>query len=460
MRTLAAIFLGSLLAQTAVAQSWVAPPACPGGACPLVDSPLSQPVAPPNFAGSNLAVDSRAIVRIVNAGGAARTLGSGTLVEANDDEGLILTCAHLFRESVGTVSVVFPGRESLAARLAKIDASADLAALIVRAPQVSPIAIAQESPSRGDLLVSCGYGSDGRLWCNRGQALGYVTAEGGQRLETLELSGAARFGDSGGPVLDRNHQLVAVLFGTNGRVVDATVCGRIHRFLADLLLRMRTRRANRLAPPKHPLPGPAETSPPLAELPPRDPAPPVVTAPPPIVPTLPNDSKPTDTPADPPSPAGSLKPPVVELPSAANPLGRAADSLAEAAQPWISARLAALLISIGVPTGLSGVVAGAAVWLVMRRGKKRLQAQLSRLQSRASSAAADGSVATAQPTEPATIERHHNRYVAYEVTALDKAWAAAHAQVGEKYPGAVPYLKIAESVKDQLLAGNHDSQPS
>ena len=37
---------------------------------------------------------------------------------------------------------------------------------------------------------------------------------------------------------------------------------------------------------------------------------------------------------------------------------------------------------------------------------------------------------------------------------LDKAWAAAHARVGEKYPGAVPYLKIVEGVKDQLLSGN------
>jgi len=456
MRTLAALFLVLVLAQAAPAQSWVAPPSCPGGACPLVDSPSGQSVARPSFPASDLSVDSRAIVRIVNAGGAARTLGSGTLVEVNDDEGMVLTCAHLFRESVGTVSVVFPGREPLPARLAKIDAGADLAALVVRAPRVTPITIAQYSPERGDLLVSCGYGSDGQLWCNRGQALGYVTAEGGQRFETLELSGAARFGDSGGPVLNRDHQLVAVLFGTNGRVVDATVCGRIHRFLADLLLRMRARRANRLAPPKQPLPGPVETSPPLAELPPRAAVPPTS---PPVITTPPGDAKPLDAPS-PASPAESSKPPVVQLPPRLEPIGRAADSLAEAAEPWISARLAALLISIGVPTGLSGVAAGAAVWLVMRRGRKRLQSRLSRLENRASAAPTDAVHATAQAAERQTIERHHNRYVAYEVTALDKAWAAAHAQVGEKYPGAVPYLKIAESVKDQLLAGNHDSQPS
>jgi hypothetical protein len=449
MRTLASIFLELwLLAHAALAQSWIATPACPGGACPLPSSPPSQSIAAPNVAANSLAVDSRAIVRIVNATGTARTLGSGALVEADDDEGLILTCAHLFRESVGTLSIVFPGREPLVGRLAKLDTGADLAALIVRAPRVEPISIAEDAPRRGDALVSCGYGSDGRLWCNRGQALGYVTAEGGQRLETLELSGAARFGDSGGPVLDRNHQLVAVLFGTNGHVVDATVCGRIHRFLADLVLRIRARRTNRLVMPKPPLQQPLQ-SPPLVDLTP-------------IAPAKPNVEVPPSEPASPPDAAGDRaprKPPAVELPGNLEPIGRAADSLANAAEPWISARLAAWLISIGVPGGVAGVAAGAAVWLVMRRGKKRLQSRLSRLQDRLGGAPTGGPAA-AQTIEPQMIERHHNRYVAYEVTALDKAWAAAHAQVGERYPGAVPYLKIAESVKEQLLAGNSDSQPS
>ncbi len=278
--------------------------------------------------------------------------------------------------------------------------------------------------------------------------MGYVTAEGGQRFETLELSGAARFGDSGGPVLDRNHRLVAVLFGTNGRVVDATVCGRIHRFLAELVLRIRTRRANRLAPPKPPQERPLE-NPPLVDLTPVAPKESVVEPPP----SAPANAPDTAVDRAPP------KPPVVELPENLEPIGRAADSLANAAEPWISARLAAWLISIGVPGGVAGVAAGAAVWLVMRRGKKRLESRLSRLQDRLGGAPADESVAP-QTIEPQMIERHHNRYVAYEVTALDKAWAAAHAQVGEKYPGAVPYLKIAESVKEQLLAGNSDSQPS
>ena len=44
------------------------------------------------------------------------------------------------------------------------------------------------------------------------------------------MTGSARQGDSGGPVFDRHRQLVAVLFGTNGQVVDGTFCGRVRRF--------------------------------------------------------------------------------------------------------------------------------------------------------------------------------------------------------------------------------------
>jgi hypothetical protein len=92
-----------------------------------------------------------------------------------------------------------------------------------------------------------------------------------------------------------------------------------------------------------------------------------------------------------------------------------------------------------------------------------LQAQLARLKARlgtasgSSSSSADGGGSAELPSDPAVIERHHNQYVPYEVSTLDRAWASAHARIGEKYPGAVPYLKMAEGVKDQLLSGNPEA---
>ena len=107
-----------------------------------------------------------------------------------------------------------------------------------------------------------------------------------------------------------------------------------------------------------------------------------------------------------------------------------------------------------MPGGVAGAAGGAIVWLVMRRGKKRLEAELTRLRARRG-AGGDASEASGAAE---VVERHHNRYVPYEVSRVDKAWATAHARVGEKYPGAVPYLKIVEGVKDQLLSGVEEPQ--
>ena len=392
---------------------------CPGGQCLRAGATLAPGESP---------VDARPIARIVNTQGAGRTMGTGTLVDVFASQGLVLTCGHLFRDGVGTVVVTFPNGKSHAAVLLKVDAAADLAALAISKPDVGPVELAGEFPQRGDELVSCGYGSDGRLWCNRGQALGYVTTLGGHGRETLELSGAARLGDSGGPVLDRQGRMVAVLFGTNGRVVDATFCGRIRRFLEGLSPRFHNPQPQMPPGPSVGPPQPIEPSEPLVDVPPP-PAAPIVRRRPPSAP----------------------RPPLVELPKGLEPIGGAADALGTAAEPWLAAKAAAVLISFGVPGGIAGVAGGAIVWLVMRRAKKKLRAELDRLKIRM------GEPTSENPeSSTAVVERHHNRFVPYELSLLDKAWSAAHARVGERYPGAVPYLKIVEGVKDQLLSGNDE----
>ena len=153
----------------------------------------------------------------------------------------------------------------------------------------------------------------------------------------------------------------------------------------------------------------------------------------------------------------------------------AVDAIEKAAEPWISAKLSALLVSFGVPSGVAGVAAGAVVWFLMRRGKARLESELERLKGTSATTSAPTapmpaptltSTSTPAPTggasspDPAVVERHFNQYVPYEASAIDKAWAAAHAHIGEKYPGAVPYLKMIEGVKDQLLSGSNDSSHS
>jgi hypothetical protein len=89
------------------------------------------------------------------------------------------------------------------------------------------------------VLRSCGYGPDGRYRCNQGEALGYTRPAVNATYETLELRGAAREGDSGGPVFNSRGELAAVLWGTDGRTVGSTYCGRVRKFLAAIFARFR-----------------------------------------------------------------------------------------------------------------------------------------------------------------------------------------------------------------------------
>lgn len=154
---------------------------CVGGLCPV--APAVHP----------------AVARVVNQKQDGRYLGSGTLVEKDDTRGIVLTCAHLFRDGAGLVTVAFADGRLFVANVLAMDRQWDLAALEIAPPAAPPVEIAAEAPQPGQWLQSCGYGADGRYRCNQGQARGYVQTVGTSGPETLELSGTARQGDSGGP---------------------------------------------------------------------------------------------------------------------------------------------------------------------------------------------------------------------------------------------------------------------
>jgi hypothetical protein len=176
-----------------------------------------------------------AVCRIDNRMERFGNLGTGTLIDSRDGKGLVLTCAHLFREGTGNITVKFADGSVHQARLLDRDPTWDLAALEIDAPVAQPVPIADGYPRQGDAVKSCGYGPNGQYACNSGQVLGYTTAQGTSSFEWFDLTGAARQGDSGGPVFDRQGRLCGVLWGTDGRTIGATYCGRIRKFLQSIL---------------------------------------------------------------------------------------------------------------------------------------------------------------------------------------------------------------------------------
>src|SRR6185295_27580 len=75
---------------------------CPGGVCP----PRYSPGGSTDANGSEIPMP--AVVRIMNATSSARAIGSGTLVDKKSEHGLVVSCAHLFDQGVGHVTVFFP----------------------------------------------------------------------------------------------------------------------------------------------------------------------------------------------------------------------------------------------------------------------------------------------------------------------------------------------------------------
>ena len=167
-------------------------------------------------------------------GGGASSLGSGTLIAKNTVAATVVTVWHLFRDSPqGGVSVSFIGGQSFPAHLLGHDANLDLALLeILGVPSAAAIPIAETPAAQGSRVFSMGYGQQGQFQAQSGITQGYFSfANSNGRGNILQISGAARSGDSGGPMLNDQYEIVGVLFGTDGRVVDGAHCGEVMQFI-------------------------------------------------------------------------------------------------------------------------------------------------------------------------------------------------------------------------------------
>lgn len=158
------------------------------------------------------------------------SLGSGTLVDKNDEHGLVITNWHVVRDARGPVEVVFPGGFRSTARIVRMDRDWDLAALLISKPPVEPVPLSTAPPKPGDALSIAGYGS-GKYKLQSGRCTQYLSPGGNKPYEMIEMSAAARQGDSGGPIFNSRGELTGVLFGAGDGKTSGSYGGRVDQFL-------------------------------------------------------------------------------------------------------------------------------------------------------------------------------------------------------------------------------------
>ncbi|MEO1497771.1 MAG: serine protease [Planctomycetota bacterium] len=174
-----------------------------------------------------------AVCRIAVAEAGGQAFGSGTLIDARDDYGLVVTNWHVVRDATGPITVIFPDGFRSKARTVKLDETWDLAALVIWRPKTEPVALAARPPRPGEALTICGWGQ-GDYREAGGRCTDYYAPEMGKPMELVELSVQARQGDSGGPILNDRGELAGVLFGAGQGVTLGSYGGRVRGFLATL----------------------------------------------------------------------------------------------------------------------------------------------------------------------------------------------------------------------------------
>lgn len=258
---------------------------CPDGSCRVPATWCAPPAAAPASAGALQPIPRAAerlrlaaLVRVINTRAAAQSVGSGAIVDCEVERfdawsdhaeyaPVVVTCFHLFAEGLGRVTVEFHDGRRVPAQMIDWDRSNDLAFLRCEVPDgITPLRLRRWEAALGERIESFGTGPSGQV-----RIVNAPVLEVGPSV--LVCAGAMRPGDSGGPVLALDDQLVGVIRATadDGSARWQAVCCRpIHDGLARIRQRIAARRRAREAAAEAARPraaAPATPRPPLRQPP-------------------------------------------------------------------------------------------------------------------------------------------------------------------------------------------------
>lgn len=205
----------------------VTPPATVRGQSPR-DFRGAEPNPVDARASAERALRSTVRLRVEDANGIS--LGTGTIIDVHDDEALIVTCGHLFRELRRGgriwVELFVPGAgQPLPGQLLEFDLERDIALLSIRPPlavQAARVAPAAYRPVAQQEVFSIG--------CDRGanpsiRASRVTTIDRYRGGPNIEVAGAPVVGRSGGGLFSADGLLIGVCNGADPKDDEGIYAG-------------------------------------------------------------------------------------------------------------------------------------------------------------------------------------------------------------------------------------------
>lgn len=158
--------------------------------------------------------------------------GSGTLIARDERHGWVITNWHVVRDAIGPVQVIFPDGFHASGQVLKTDETWDLALVLIPRPPANPLPLATQVPRIHEPVTISGYGQ-GTFRTVSGRCTNYAAPDQHHPQEMIDISVAARQGDSGGPILNARGELAGVLFGSGQGGTTGTHVGRVRMFLLN-----------------------------------------------------------------------------------------------------------------------------------------------------------------------------------------------------------------------------------